>query len=42
MRRALPRVPLEQGRCGVQQEPQQRAVGLGEIERALQGVRGSG
>ena len=38
MRSALPGLALEQARRGVQQEPQQRAVGFGEIERALQGA----
>jgi hypothetical protein len=42
VRGALPGVPLEQVRRGVQQEPQQRPVGFGEIERALEGVSGGG
>ena len=34
MRGALPGLAFEQARRGVQQERQQRAVGLGEIEGA--------
>ena len=36
----VPGVALEQARRGVQQERQQHAVGLGDIERALQGALG--
>ena len=42
VRGALPGLALEQVRCRVQQEPQQRAVGLGQIQRALQGAPGGG
>ncbi len=42
MRAALPGVTLEQARRGVQQERQQGAVGLGDLERALQGASGGG
>ena len=40
VRGAVPGLALEQRRAGVQQERQERAVGLGEIERALQGAVG--
>ena len=42
MRGALPGVALEQPRRRVQQEREDRAVGLGEIEGALQGAPGGG
>jgi hypothetical protein len=38
----LPGVPLEQARRGVQQERQQRAVGFGPVEGALQGAADGG
>jgi len=37
MRGATPGVALEQLRSGMKQEPEERAVGLGEVERAFQG-----
>ena len=39
---AVPGVALEQARRGLEQEEQQQAVGLGQIERALQGPLGGG
>ena len=42
VRGALPGVALEQARRGVQQEPQQRAVGFGQVQRALKGAPGGG
>jgi len=39
---AVPCVALEQARHWVQHEPQQRAVGLGEVQRALHGPSGRG
>src|SRR6185437_7065139 len=42
VRGALPGLALEQAWRRVQQEPQQRAVGLGPVERALEGVPGRG
>jgi hypothetical protein len=40
VRGALPGLALEQPRCGVQQKPQERPVGFGEIERALESAAG--
>ena len=37
---AVPGMALEQARRGLEQEQQERAVGLGQIERALQGALG--
>jgi len=37
---ALPGMALKQTRRGIQQEQEQRAVGFGQIERALQGTPG--
>jgi len=31
---------LHEGRRGIQQEPEQRTVGLGQVERALEGAFG--
>lgn len=37
---ALPGLALEQARRGIEQEQEQRAVGFGEVEGALQGTPG--
>jgi hypothetical protein len=40
VRRAMPRMVLEQPRNGMHQERQDRAVGFGDVQRALQGAAG--
>jgi hypothetical protein len=42
VRGALPGLALEQARRWVQQEPQQRTLGFGQVERLLQGAPGGG
>jgi hypothetical protein len=42
MRGTLPGLALEQARDRVQQEPQERTVGLDEIQRAFHGLPGCG
>ena len=42
VRGALPGVALEQAPRWVQQEPQQRTLGFGQVERLLQGTPGGG
>jgi hypothetical protein len=42
VRGALPGVALEHARCRVQQEPQERAVGFGQIQRSLHSPVGRG
>jgi hypothetical protein len=39
---AVPGVALEQSRRGVQEEREEHGVGLGDIERALEGAAGGG
>ena len=42
MRGAVPGVALKQARRGLEQEEQLHALGLSQIERALQGALGGG
>jgi len=42
VRGALAGAALEQVRRGIQQEPQQRTIGFGQVERALDGAGGGG
>ena len=42
VRGALPGLALEQARRGVQQEPQERAIGFGQVQRPLHGAPGGG